>query len=409
MARNLKNWIKTYMTYTSAMEAPDHFHFWTAVSTIAGALRRQVWIDMGHFQWYPNFYIIFVAPPGIVSKSTTMSIGMDLLRKIKEVKFGPDAVTWQALTMSLAASRIDFPHDGAFVPMSAITIFSSEFGTFLNPHDREMIDVLVDLWDNRTGAWEKHTKGSGNDIIVNPWINIAACTTPAWIAGNIPEYMIGGGFTSRCVFVFAEKKRRLVAYPFKDMSLVEMKALRLALTDDLIEIAKMKGKFLLPDETIELGEKWYQDHYENINKSLNNAQFAGYLARKQTQIHKLAMVLSAADDNEMVITPTHLDMAIQIITSLEADMPKVFSSMGAQGDARHTTAVLDIVRSYGKVEKRTLFRLCASKMTVLEFTGAIDAAIATGFLQVYNNGQATTYVYVPDRTDETPGTGTDPS
>jgi len=201
------------MEYSSFSEAPDKFHFWTAISTLAGALRRRVWIDQAYFQWTPNFYIIFVAPPGIVSKSTTLSIGMRLLRQIPGIHFGPDAVTWQALTESLANSteEVDltpgrtsgkFSMEVNLQPMSCITIASSEFGTFLNPKDREMVDVLVSLWDGQLGVWEKRTKTSGSDIIANPWINIAACTTPAWIAGNFPDYMIGGGFTSRCVFVY---------------------------------------------------------------------------------------------------------------------------------------------------------------------------------------------------------------
>ena len=75
-SRKLKNWVDSYLVYSSASEAPDKFHFWTAVSTIAGALRRRVWIPQNYFDWTSNFYIILVAPPGIVSKSTTISIGM---------------------------------------------------------------------------------------------------------------------------------------------------------------------------------------------------------------------------------------------------------------------------------------------------------------------------------------------
>jgi len=65
--RLLENWLKSYMHYSSFSEAPDKMHFWVGVSTIAGALRRRVWIDQGYFQWTPNFYIVFVSPPGIVS------------------------------------------------------------------------------------------------------------------------------------------------------------------------------------------------------------------------------------------------------------------------------------------------------------------------------------------------------
>ena len=123
--------------------------------------RRQVWIDMGYFHWVPNFYIIFVAPPGIVSKSTTANIGMNLLREIDGIHFGPDAVTWQALVQSMgqSAELIPMP-DGTMMPMSCITIVSSEFGNFLNPNDREMIDALTHLWDGQIGVFKKKTKRS---------------------------------------------------------------------------------------------------------------------------------------------------------------------------------------------------------------------------------------------------------
>lgn len=93
MGRHFDDWLKTYMLYTRDSESPDEFHFWTGVSTIAGALRRRVWIDMRKFLWTPNFYIILVGPPGIVTKSTTTSVGYNLLRHVEGVHFGPDSAT----------------------------------------------------------------------------------------------------------------------------------------------------------------------------------------------------------------------------------------------------------------------------------------------------------------------------
>ena len=53
------SWIKAYVDLQSAhSESPKQFHFWSAVSAIAGALRRQVWIDQRQFQWTPNMYIV---------------------------------------------------------------------------------------------------------------------------------------------------------------------------------------------------------------------------------------------------------------------------------------------------------------------------------------------------------------
>src|SRR5271163_550913 len=112
-------------------------HFWSGVSAIAGALRRKVWIEMSYFRWHVNHYIVFVAPPGVVSKSTTVAIAMDILRKVPEIEFGPDIVTWPALVSAFAASTKTFEYLGDHYTQSPLTLQSSEFGNLVNPQDRE--------------------------------------------------------------------------------------------------------------------------------------------------------------------------------------------------------------------------------------------------------------------------------
>lgn len=83
-------------------------------------------------------------------------------------------------------------------------------------------------------------------------------------------------------------------------------------------------------------------------------------------------------------------------------MPRVFSNIGQQGNARHTSAVIDIVRAYGKIGKRELFRIAASKMSIEEFSSAMEAAAFTGYVRLIQNGSEMTYVYVPDNAPEEP-------
>ena len=150
MSRKLNDWLDAFVAYASYGEAPKRMYFWVGVSTIAGALRRRVWIDQAYFSWYPNLYIVLVAPPGIVSKSTTADVGMSLLREVRDIKFGPSVVTWQSLVKSFADSLEQFPVGDTFFTMSPLTIVSSEFGNLLNPKDRDMVDMLVNLWDGKS-------------------------------------------------------------------------------------------------------------------------------------------------------------------------------------------------------------------------------------------------------------------
>lgn len=374
------------MHYASFSEAPRHMHFWTAVSTIAGALRRRVWVDMAYFTWTPNFYIILVAPPGVVSKSTTAGIGMSLLRKVPDIKFGPDVVTWQALVTGFAESTMSFEYQGEFHAMSALTIESSEFGNLLNPQDKEMVDLLVSLWDSKPGAFEKKTKGSGNDVVENPWINLIACTTPSWIAGNFPEYMIGGGFTSRCIFVYADKKAQLVAYP-GDVVPSDLKQQAQCLVEDLCQISMMAGEYKLTKEAYKWGRAWYETHNTAKHLHMDDERFGGYLARKQTHIHKLAMVLAAAESSNLSITPDHLALAAQMVTDLEPDMQFVFSKIGKSEEAVYAERLIWYVQKRDGCLYQEAYRFVHSHFPKInDFEAVITGAIRSGYLILKQKG-----------------------
>lgn len=358
MSRNHADWLQAYLEYSDYSEAPKHMRFWSGVSAIAGALRRKVWIDQAYFKWYANFYVVLVAPPGVVAKSTTSAIAMNLLKQVPGIKFGPDIVTWPSLVTSFAAAAEAFeypPGSQIWHTMSAMTIESSEFGNLLNPQDREMVDLYVTLWDGKQGALRKETKTSGNDSVENPWINLIACTTPAWIAGSFPEYMIGGGFTSRCVFVYADQKAKRVAYPSRTVpkNLSQMEA---ALVSDLTQIAELTGEYYLTEEAFTWGDAWYNHHNDNPPVHLNDDRFGGYLARKQTHIHKLAMVIAASRGSAMWIEAEHLAIAAQMVSDLEPDMAQVFAKIGRSDESLHTERLLAYIKASGRVEWEVAFR-----------------------------------------------------
>lgn len=355
--RHHDDWLTAYLDYSSYSEAPRRMHFWAGVSAIAGALRRKVWIDQKFFKWFANMYIVLVAPPGIVSKSTTSAIAMSLLRGVPEIKFGPDVVTWPALVRAFAESKEAFQINEDWYPMSAMTLESSEFGNLVNPLDKEMVDLLVSLWDGKEGVFRKVTKTSGVDDVENPWINLIACTTPSWIAGNFPEYMIGGGFTSRCLFVYASEKAQLVAYP--SLAVPEGHETRKArLIEDLSHIAtSICGEYQLSPKAVEWGTAWYSHHYKNRPPALDDERFGGYIARKQTHIHKLSMILAASRRDALLITEDDLALADTMVTDLERDMPMVFSKIGREDLSLHAENFISLLSRRGPLPYDQAYRL----------------------------------------------------
>lgn len=385
-SRKLSHWIKAYVEYTKHLEAPDTFHLWAAIATIAGAVRGKCWIDMGYFKWKPNFFIVFVAPPGVVSKSTTVGVGMSMLREIEGIHFGPDSATWQALTTAFADSTemVDLG-GGDSLSMSAITIAASELGTFLDPHNREMIDVLVDLWDGREIPWTRSTKGEGDSQIANPWLNFIGCTTPAWISGNFPEYAIGGGFTSRTIFVYAENKRHLQAYPKAFMS-PEFAVLHQALIEDLRLISKISGEYVLSLDAIEWGTQWYEKHWSAKHSHLSGERFGGYISRKQTHIHKVALILAAAQRDQTIILPEDLQIADELVTSLEYNLPSVFNAISDNRDAKYSAAVFAVIRQERHISKTELWRKVYHLMSNDQFELALSGVVKAGYASLSQSG-----------------------
>lgn len=404
--RKLDDWLRGYLDFTENTECPSSFNFWVGVWTIAGALRRRVWLDMGHFQWYPNFYLFLVAPPGIVSKSTTLSIGTKLLEQVPGIKFGPEAMTWQALTQALAGSLEEVPIEvegkpTLFYPMSCLSIAAGELGTLIDPSHRELIDALVSLWDGKTGAWEKWTKASGSDRIINPWLNIASCTTPSWLALNFPEDMIGGGFTSRCIFVYADVKRQLIAYPFL-LKQVNNDQLQADLVHDLEMISSMKGEVKLSPKAQAWGQHWYEQHYNNPPEGMDGSRFGGYLARKQTHIHKVAIVLSASQRNSLVIEESDIITASSLVSSLEPQMKKVFESIGVEGSGKYLHMILMILGIAKRISRTMLFQKVCTKMSLEEFDSAIGAGARGKLFTVFANGTDQYIVLTEPEKEATP-------
>ena len=387
MPRHFPNWLKAYMDYTRDSESPDPFHFWTGVSTVAGALRRRVWIDMKKFQWTPNFYIILVGPPGVAAKSTSMSIGMSLLGKVKDIKFGPESMTWQKLAKSLseAVEYVDYTTqtgERASLAMSCLTISVSELGTFLRVDDDQLMSFLIRMWEGQIEKFRHETVSSGAIEVDNPWLNIIGATTPAWLKANFPESMIGGGLTSRIVFVYGEKKRKLIPYPDAIIPAAEERRLREQLVEDLTAISRLAGEYQLSPFARQWGEAWYNDHNNPALRPphLSSSRFEGYLARKQTHLHKFAIILAAAKRDRLIIEEEDLKEAETIISDTEHDMLRVFESIGLVEEQQHIREIVAIVRFNGFTTANELWSKAMNFMSFKDFQEAVKAAIHGGLL-----------------------------
>lgn len=355
MTRRLEDWLPAYLKYAAVTEAPKRMHLWSGIAALAGVAERKIWIDMKKFRWYPSMYIMMVAPPGVVSKSTTVDLAVKLLRQVPGVNMGPDIVTWEKLVCEFEAVSGTFIYEGEYHPMAAMTLAASELGSLIQPQNREMVNLYITLWDS-LDVLKKSTKTSGDNVVECPWINMIGCTTPHWIADNMPMATIGGGFTSRCIFVWADQKEKFVAYVDEVVD-ADDPQLREDLIHDLDHIHKnVIGPYSITKEAREWGTEWYENFWTKTVPNYRTDIMRNYAARKQTHMHKVAMMLSLSRSDDRVITGEDLQMANYMLEKIEPNFDLIFSSIGRSGASLNAEEFLKYMREKGEVSYTEAYR-----------------------------------------------------
>ena len=401
MARKLDDWITSYLIWTGYTEAPDIFHFWVGVSVIAAVLQRKVFFDMAYFRWRPNFYIILTAPSGIANKSTTIETGIELLRELSDVTIGAGKLTAQSIIDELREAQVArMLPDGTIEEECCLTFVASELGVLLDPNDRTLIDDFVYLWDGREKPFTKRTRKALIETAPNPWINLIGGITPEWLTENLPKSFIHGGFASRCAFVYADEKRRLVAYPTdlieRTIGSAGFRMQKTLLIEDLKQISTISGQYKISDEAKAAGYTWYEEMYERAIKNPELGAPDGFASRKQGHAHKLAMVLSASRGDGLVIEKDILLAAVDKVEELEKTLKKVTAKMQGGQNTRMLDEIMRQVRISGKIAQTQLFRLIFMQfgMGRDEFNKLCDSMIAAEMVRVRQEGNV---VYIEER------------
>jgi len=322
MSRSLDDWISSYMIYVEDTESPRLYHLWGAISMIASALERKVFLIWDNIT-YCNMYIVIVGPSGL-RKSGPFQEGWRFLNKLPEIRVAADCLSQRKLIDTLDNSFKSTPlTGGGTCNHSSLTVFSSEFAVFLGYDKKDLITFLTDWYDCKD-LWKYGTQHFGSHEIKNVWLNIFGATTPDILQQTLITHAVGSGLTSRIIFVFDDKRYKKVLYPFvlKDQDLHKK------LTDDLSRVFIMNGQFGYDEEFLALWGPWYDHSEDHPPAGLGARNFSGYINRRPKHVIKLAMVLSASRSDEMIVRGYDFKRAIEILEFTEKRMSMAFGGVG---------------------------------------------------------------------------------
>jgi len=379
--RKTKDLIDAFVQYSQHTEVPTLFAKWIAVSAISGSLSRDCFIDQGFFTVYPNMYIVLVAGSARCRKSTAIGMAEDFMRQVRpEINLLSQKMTPEALIAALSG----YSADGTDKALNCATgtIIVDELSVFIdkNAFKNGMIALLTKLYDSRD--FEYLTLKRGKDTVTNPCVSLLGGSTIEWIRESIPEVAIGGGFTSRIIFVYQDKRERVVAWPTIDKKTLELKD---HIINDLCQVANMRGGFSLTEAAIKAYSEEYERFY-NDSPLMDITSLGGYANRRHTTLLKLSMITSASRSNELVINEIDMKRAIEMMNEVEVHVIKVMRAIATNEIGDVFEEIIKYIAKYRTVTKSELIRQFRHKLTAQELDVMMDTLEQEGIIQAVTTG-----------------------
>lgn len=332
-----EDFIDLFLHYTEGDISPEMFRLWSAISLVAGALERRVWIKNGSRFAYPNLYTLLVAPPGV---------GKGIIENVRDLwtetcqpgtktpafHVAPDSMTKASLIDTLEEASTSFlGTGGAPFRYNSLLVAAEEFSVLLPAYDMEYIGVLNSIWQNKARHEERRRHGRKQQTMIeNPTLNLLGGAQPAWLAALFPEEAWNTGLARRLVMIYATDTphRSLFYDPEVDESIRALVLKRLG------DMSGLYGQMQWEGEAIQSLDGWYMrgDPLMGGPPVPEHSKLQHYNRSRGLLALKLCIIASIARSLEKVIRLIDVERALGWLIEAERRMPDIFRAMVGRSD-----------------------------------------------------------------------------
>lgn len=344
------SWIEEYLRYIEEVtESPRSYHLWSAATVIGGALKRNVWVNRGSFLLYPNMFTMLVGHTGL-GKGTSINPAVDLLREAGCANILSDKLTIQYILEHISDHGLMGQSPTIQMRSGTVSlntgvdatcfISAPEAEDFINMSDT--MPTLKELWESKDGPFEYGTRKHGLVKVTKPCPSLLGGCTQAQVSLLFPARAIGGGFARRCSFIYETDKTKSIPWPVERNG---NDPVRRALVNDLRQISALRGRYVFDP----VAAKLWQDYYQANQDEFQDEVTASYDCSRGIHALKLAMCLTAARSDTMVINFADMYRAVQMITHVSDDLKKTFRAVGDSEMANAMDKVLRFIEQKAKI------------------------------------------------------------
>lgn len=365
------NFLKKFAFLLEDTEVPPRFAIWCGLATLLGALERRIWLDQGIYQIYPNFFFVLVAASG-QKKSTAIGLTERLLRRTDPgPKIISQMITPEGLIAAIKSEEIQdksklLQHIGGGI------VIADELVTLI---DRKAIErglgkVLTTLYDCKE-VFEYRTVARGIERIHNAYLSLIGGTTVELLRDAIPLSAIGGGLTSRIVFVYDDSVPPPVPW-------VQVTEEQVKIEEELIrylqKLAGLEGAVMMTKEARASYDHDYREFYKS--KFKEHVHLRGYANRRHAHLLKIAMAVMVAEDPEnLTLDVYHLQGAKILLEEAEIHMERVVDLITSTETGSMSLEVHAFIAQNGPVPRSTLLRRFSHRLDAKELSKIMETLI----------------------------------
>jgi len=328
------SWLEDYVTFAKNNEAPAHFHWWTGITTLGAALRRNVYFSRGYYTVFPCIWTLIISPSG-TKKTTAVSVGHNILSKMDNVRILADKNSPEGLALSLAEAW-----EGGEVESQGL-IYAPELANFLDKrqHNEGLVSFLLRLAD-APDTWRYRTKGGGIVTLKNVGVTFLGATADDLLYDCIPPLALKSGFLARFICISVNQSAGVVPFPWKDVSL------EANILNGLYELSLLKGEMRLPTKAQEWYIAWYFRHKAESSK-LVGSKLRAYYERKPDHLLRLAMLLSIAKHKRLEFSIEAFKEALEKLEELEPGLLNIYKEIDITPTGKDQMLILKFIERAG--------------------------------------------------------------
>lgn len=343
------------------------YHRW-CLFTIAGALMaRRVYLKHGHFNIFPNIYVMLIGEPG-ARKSSAIKLAGKLLKATGYTHFAATKTSKERFLLDFEGvdpSEYEAPRgrgraakstDIADYDTLAENIFGAgaatreprecfvcadEFNEFIGIRNTDFVSLLGSLWDwdDETTPFESRIKNGRSAKIFQPTCSILGGNTHENFNTAFPPEILGQGFFSRLLLIYGERSDRRLTIPP-----TPPEAETAALVQQLAGLQTLAGEATISESAFVILDQLYKGWQD-----IPDTRFSKYSNRRFTHLLKLCLIVAGLGNvrtstGGLEVSESVVRAANTYLTAAEILMPKALGEFGKSRNSSVINAITEILR-----------------------------------------------------------------